>query len=284
MLSINDDVLVKISEFLFDADKIAWSATCMLMGRLRHKFIYHECITVRIIKHLSYFDRFENVAITNAKDRYPKRAKFIHFCADNTDIPYGITHLSFDYGFNQPINDCIPTTVTHLKFGIDFDQPINGNIPSSVISITFGSCFDQSLRYLPLTISKLFINVQNMKEIYIPSSVKTLSLRSLDTKIKRCIPSTVTKLKLYDNTTFIVWCLPLFSSVSGVTRMTFPTNFINPIPGLIPSTVTHLKFGGNFWGSINGCIPKSVIEIRILNKNYNVWIDNEITSRVKIII
>jgi len=248
----------------------------------KHKFTYCDEIHVDEIFHLPYFDRFENVVIASARDKCPKSAKYIHFYADSVDIPKGITHLSFEHEFDKPLNDCIPPTVTHLvfgrcfnqsiyscipssvthlTFGNNFNKSIKGCIPSSVIYVTFGQFFNQSLRNLPPTVSKLSILAHNMNDIYIPPSIKKLILMSFGRNVRKCIPPTVTHLKLCHNYDELKLYYPLFSSTSGITHMTFAGS-CKPIPNFIPSTVTHLKFSKNFTGSIDDYVPGTVIDMK----------------------
>ena len=51
------------------------------------------------------------------------------------DLLNSITHLTFDYYFNQPV-DKLPNGITHLTFGICFNQTLDG-LPYSVCNITF---------------------------------------------------------------------------------------------------------------------------------------------------
>src|SRR5690606_15053083 len=79
----------------------------------------------------------------------PKNVKMIttskHYNEKLLGIPEGVTHLTFGYRFNRPINDSIPSSVTHLTFGDNFNQSINDAIPSSVTHLTFGWNFNQPI-------------------------------------------------------------------------------------------------------------------------------------------
>ena len=43
--------------------------------------------------------------------------KKIKLCTNNTNIPKCITHLKFDFEFDQNVKNCISNSVTHLIFG-----------------------------------------------------------------------------------------------------------------------------------------------------------------------
>ena len=73
---------------------------------------------------------------------YLKNIKYISLMTSiNTKIPDNITHLTFDYNFNQDIKECIPTSVTHLTFSDKFNQNIKECIPNSVTHLTLGNDF-----------------------------------------------------------------------------------------------------------------------------------------------
>ena len=58
-----------------------------------------------------------------------------------------ITHLEFDWQFNQPINALANNhTITHLTFGDYFNQPIDALLNNNTITyLTFGWSFDQPI-------------------------------------------------------------------------------------------------------------------------------------------
>src|ERR1700722_8929450 len=63
--------------------------------------------------------------------------KKICYIAYDKNIPSAVTHLTFDFEFNQDIKECIPLSVTHLTFGYKFNKDIKECIPLSVIHLTF---------------------------------------------------------------------------------------------------------------------------------------------------
>lgn len=77
-------------------------------------YAIYKSIRCAIIENIELIRMFPNI----------KRIKFITFNGSITDeLPPSLTHLTFDYGFNQPIQ-FLPPTLTHLTFGYSFNQPI----------------------------------------------------------------------------------------------------------------------------------------------------------------
>jgi len=124
--------------------------------QLKYKIVYTGLISLSKIKQLPYFDNFESVMLDTIITNYPRHAKFIYFLANGTNIPFKVTHLTFGFDFNQPINNCIPSSVSHLIFGFRFNQPIKDITPSSVTHLTFGELFDQPINNcIPSSVSHL---------------------------------------------------------------------------------------------------------------------------------
>jgi len=80
-------------------------------------------------------------------------------------MPDSITHLTFGWFFNQPINSCIPDSVTHLTFGYNFNQTINGCIPDSITHLTFGYDFNQSMDSMPNSVVNILLSRNYRREI-----------------------------------------------------------------------------------------------------------------------
>jgi len=89
----------------------------------------------------------------------------------------------------------------------------------------------------------------------IPNFITHLTFDNcFDESMARCIPSSVTHLKF---------------------------TYVNEPVNMIPSFITHLTFGKKFDHSIDD-VSLSVVEIK-LDKEYNVAINEDVRSRVKII-
>ncbi|QGR54374.1 f-box and fnip repeat-containing protein [Moumouvirus maliensis] len=158
---LNPDVLLYIFSYLSDKDKITICSTNKYFREYLNCVKFNGLYDYHQIRDLSFYSRF----------------KYIKYKANNTNIPEGITHLTFGNRFNQSINGCIPNSVTHLTFKWNFNQPIEGCIPNSITHLTFGNCFNQSIKGC------------------IPNSVTHLIFgKSFNQLIGECIPNRVTYL------------------------------------------------------------------------------------------
>jgi hypothetical protein len=62
----------------------------------------------------------------------------------------GVTHLTFDGGFNQPVERLDLKGVTHLAFGHSFNQPVEAIDLKGVTHLTFGLGFTRSIARMRL--------------------------------------------------------------------------------------------------------------------------------------
>jgi len=129
MLTLYDDIFIKISELLEQHEKIMLTMASVSLNRLKYVFRYYEKINIDKIIHLSYFDNFECVKLTPRNHTIvPKSVKHVYLKTCDSNIPPFVTHLLF-YGLIRTI---MPASVTHLAFGDFFDQSVIGCL-SSVI-------------------------------------------------------------------------------------------------------------------------------------------------------
>src|SRR5688500_8667884 len=101
MLTLHIDLILLISRYISDREKIYWSMSCKKMDSVKYKMIYREKINVERIIQLTYFDNFENVEAIGSINNRPKHAKYVHLCIHGTDIPSFVTHLTFGHYFNK---------------------------------------------------------------------------------------------------------------------------------------------------------------------------------------
>jgi len=264
MAMVCTDIILKISEYLTNNEKIKLSMTSKSNDKLKYKFMYCDEIHIDKIINLSYFDNFECIRISNRKNKYPKNVKHIYFKAYSRFLPPLVTHLEFFYEFNlpivipstvihltfgeyfnHPIKNCIPSSVTHLIFGQEFNQPIIDCIPSSVTHLEFGWDFDQSIKNnIPSSVTHLKFGYEFNKSINnLPSSVTHLTLGTKFNRQIKKMPSSITHLKFGDE---------------------FNRSIYN-----ISQSITHIRFGNFFNQSLCG-IPTTIIEIKIYKYNINV--------------
>jgi hypothetical protein len=257
------DMILKISEYLTDREKLYITMTSKLMDNFKYKLTYVEKVHIQWIKNKSYFDNFENVEISDVVSQFPKYVKNIYFEARTNLLSHvmnscRITHLDFGDLFNQPILYTIPESVTHLRFGRRYNKLLSNRIPNSVTHLTFGDSFNQPI----------------LNEI--PSLVTHLTFGcKFNQSIKNAIPLSVTHLTFgwyFDQ--------PINDAIpSSVTHLTFSGCFNQQIKNCIPSSLLYIKFGPLFSQSIDD-IPLSVEEI-ILSKCYPQDIDIKLMSKIK---
>ena len=184
MDTLTDEIL-HICAQLSDEDNINLSATSKRLSVIKFRIIFFTLICIKNIIHLSYFHQFTNVIMLDTNEFLPKHVTHLTFGyyfnqPINSCIPESVTNLTFGGHFNQPINGCIPDSVTHLTFDCNFDQPINGCIPESVTHLTFGDCFNQPINNcIPDSVTHLTFGDyfdQNIDEL--PISINNISLSS----------------------------------------------------------------------------------------------------------
>src|ERR1700761_9465678 len=117
-MNLDKYTILYIIELLDDYSKNSLIKTCQEINKL--KFL------------ITYINKYNYKKI---KNKIKKGYKFEKICyvTDNNYIQTSVTHLTFDYFFNQDIKGCIPDSVTHLIFGNCFNQDIKDCIPANVI-------------------------------------------------------------------------------------------------------------------------------------------------------
>lgn len=248
--SVINDIVIIIAKFLNDREKILFLSSSNRLHLLKNKIHYNEVINIMKIKDLTYYDMFTNVCISNLEHKPPK----------------SITHLYFDWYFNEDIKDflftSIMTNLTHIIFSTNFNKSIKGCIPNSVTYLHFGdeSIFNQDIEdCIPNAITHLFFGCQFNKNI------------------KACIPNSVTHLVFgpaFNQN--IEGCIPN-SMKANLTHLFFTFGFNQDIKGCIPNSVTHLFFGYEFNRNIKGYLPKS-LKYLVFGSNFDQQIDDECLS------
>uniref|UniRef100_A0A6C0CAG4 F-box domain-containing protein n=1 Tax=viral metagenome TaxID=1070528 RepID=A0A6C0CAG4_9ZZZZ len=265
MLALSTDIILEISNYLSDKEKIRLTTTCKLFNKLRHQMTYHRKIKLSKIRHLPYFNNFESVILSDETSKFPKAVKRIEISGISIQlrslferIPSSVTHLAFNKNFRAQINIPIPKSITHLTFNKYFDNPIVGIISSSVTYLTFGQYFNQSIKG------------------NIPNSVTHLKFGlDFNQPIENSIPQLVTHL-----TFGYFFDQPIANNLpQSITHLKFGTLFNQPVANNLPQSITHLKFGTLFNQPLEG-IPTSIVEI-IITSFYHKAIDKQIESKIK---
>src|SRR6266567_9223952 len=98
------DIWSHISNFIeTDYDRCQLMMTCKQISKTR--FYFNEMKPIKKIIKSSWFDNFINIMMFDGSEK----------------LPLFVTHLTFGFAFNQPINDAIPSSVTHLTFNWKFN-------------------------------------------------------------------------------------------------------------------------------------------------------------------
>ena len=192
-------------------------------------------------------------------------------------IPNSVTHLTFGYSFNQNIKDCIPNSVTHLTFGFRFNQDITNCIPNSVSHLTLGQLFNKNIKDCiigsttsptPITSTSIISTSTPSTSIISTSTPSTpiisnlthLTLENCKTKnIKDNILNSVTA-----NLTHLILNDNIDEIIDyGRVYTNRPPQIRYNIVDCIPKSVTHLTFGRHYNQTIEGCIPNNVTHLTL---------------------
>uniref|UniRef100_A0A6C0CAB6 F-box domain-containing protein n=1 Tax=viral metagenome TaxID=1070528 RepID=A0A6C0CAB6_9ZZZZ len=253
---LHEEIILEISEYLSNVEKINLSMSTKIFDNLRCKYIYRNKVDIAKILTLPYFDNFESVTI-HTYTVLPKRAKNIHFCITDTleTIPLLVTHMVII--FNYPIFSVYMSTLTHLTFDDCFNRLITGISSLSITHLTFGNSFNQSIEgHLPSTLTHLIFGNQFNKPI------------------KKAIPHSVTHLCFGND-----FDRSIDDCLKSVTHLIFGRNFDQPIHCRLPFTLTHLFLDASFNYTISN-IPPSVI-LLALPYSYNNFIS--VDAKVEIL-
>jgi len=187
-------------------DKCRLMMTCK--GITKCHFIFDEIIKVKKIAGSRWFNKFNNIITNSDLPSLPLFVTHLTFnwkCNKpiNGNIPSSVTHLAFGDCFNQPINNCIPPSVTHLVFCWDFNQPIDNCIPSSVTHLVFCNKFNQPVKNnIPESVINLTFRFDFYygKNCYIPPTVITINVILFDEEsdfIIQRIPHSVKEINFF---------------------------------------------------------------------------------------
>jgi len=186
-LPLSCDIFQYICYFLCDKDKCSIIRCNKILSKKCFPLFIDSININKIIGTIRY-NKYTNIIINKLDNgfRFPLLITHLTFGyyfnqPINDAIPSSVTHLTFGGHFNQPINDAIPSSVTHLIFGWNFNQPINDAIPSSVTHLTFGYSFNQPINdAIPSSVTHLTFDYYFNQSINdaIPSSITHLTFGS----------------------------------------------------------------------------------------------------------
>src|SRR5436853_434969 len=123
------DIVTIICEYLSDYDKLQFLLVSKNNFNHIKNIYFRDLVCIDKVYGLWYYNNITNILCD----------KFMKF-------PLCITHLTFEWNFNQDIKSAIPESVTHLTFGFKFNQDITSAIPTSMTHLTFGNNFNQDIK------------------------------------------------------------------------------------------------------------------------------------------
>lgn len=271
-----NDIYSYIGNYLEDIDKANLTAVSVATNSLKYVFVFRTLVPTERILHLSYYDSFENVELSEKDTKIPRRAKSVHYSAKDLPIPSHITHLTFSDQFDESIDNKLPSSVTHLVFGIHFNKLIKCCLPKSITHLSFCVYFDQPIAgCLPdsLICLKLGFFFNQPIKGNIPPSVTHLSLGPHFARFEEdCIPATVTHLCFF--------CL-YPDHINNVIPQSVTHIIISRLSNdvVLPLSLTHLTVTGHF--SYPGSqLPPSLISLT-LHPKYQHQLQN-INPTIKI--
>ena len=265
MQTLWPELILRISQYLSDYDKIMFSETSHEHNMYKFKFAYQDLINVIKIYALPMFENFECVLIPKRrKNKYPKNAKRVYFTREKSKVPYGVTHLV--YRCCVILTDsCIPSTVRCINFGEHFNRSIDACVPDTVTELKFGLYFQTQLTWLPSNLTHLILSAFDMplNGVLHMTSLTYLDLGvKFNQKITDEIPSTVTHLNLG-----YLFNHPIDGlRNTNVKYLKFGCQFNQSIEGNLPESLCSVSFGSEFDRKIDGLIPSSVTDLTFGSK------------------
>jgi len=251
MLSLCEDNILKISEYLSDYDKINLSMISKLLIVLKYKYAYVDKIHVDKIIMLPFYHNFRSVEITNLINKnMPSNVNNVYFVAKNNLVPSIVTHLTICKWSSMYIQENIISN-EHILNKLD---TYNHQIKWCTMFFKRNTIFIRVARYeKAIYFEKAEYDIANKIQL----KITHLSFETNHDNLIRGIPKTVIHLIFGDRfNQSIHQLIP-----QSVTHLTFGHNFNREIGHDIPPSVTHLTFGYNFNREINNSIPPSVTHL-----------------------
>ena len=268
------EIVNVIDRYINDNDKIRLLSTCKsAMGS--SGFVINKIFSITVIHKFWLFDSKTKICLN------------IHSWYDNIPINDNVFFVEFRPHSDECIEDCRffygnvnidkiyvgskHTHITHVKFDYYFDQSIEKKMLDSIKYLEFGEMYSFPINkeYLPSNLTHLVLKsiLFEPVPISLPDSLTHLTIQSWVNweSIK----------KLHRRTT-------VDSFPSKLTHLTFSNGFY-PLSDIgIPRTITHLSLGRQFYCSLRGQIPPSVIHLT-LPANFPIEYIVDIPTTVKYI-
>ena len=179
MLSLHEELIILISTFLNNKEKIVLASLTKSFTMFQKKFIYHDKIDARKIMNVPYNNNFTYVVYTHEPDYF--------------GIPPFVTHLYIDDWFNEPLDE-LPKSLKFIRISESFDNKIN--IPSSVTHMLFDEFAKYPYTELPPNVTHIMLEYYYHATHKFPDTIKYLFANKIDASSN--IVSSSTTIIYYD--------------------------------------------------------------------------------------
>uniref|UniRef100_A0A6C0C806 Uncharacterized protein n=1 Tax=viral metagenome TaxID=1070528 RepID=A0A6C0C806_9ZZZZ len=141
---MHKDLIIYISQYLSNNEKIYLSTTSSSLNSLKYEFIYDDCIAMDTVSHLSYYNNFASIKTNRLDKLFPVKMKYLH--------------LTVDHNTCDPVKNPIPNSVTHLTLMISDATSENYEVPTRAI----GNYITNSVTHFTLHLNTTYIKRQLM--------------------------------------------------------------------------------------------------------------------------
>ncbi len=188
-------------------------------------------------------DHLENITFLKFAARFnqpvlqlPPRLAHLIFGSDfDQHLPYlpsSLRSLKFGYCFNRLVSD-LPSLdkLTHLSFNFQFNQPIF--LPKNLTHLSLGYCFNQQITFLPHTLLQIILGYHfNYQLPNLPPNLEVILFSPLH-EYEYVLPPTITKLRIPSK-------IPInYSLPKKITHLRFE---LRSLPSTtLPTTITHFS-------------------------------------------
>lgn len=179
------------------------------------------------------------------------------------ELPPNLTHLSFDYFFDNPI-EFGDNNLTHILFGDCFNSPIS-NLPSSLQFLSLGACYEEDLPSFPHSLTELHLGNLSPPLLSIPIGLKNLVLGREYTHSLPPPPSSLQSITFSNvhlpATLEFISKLPSYASVHLYFLLSDPS--MTSLSSSLPSQVKKITITEDFTQPITFSFPPSLSQLNV---------------------
>lgn len=253
--NLPQELILRISAYLDDPDKLYLSECCFQFSLLRNVFTFSTRISV--LSEIKYYNRFINVFIDRemCAYRFPACVKSITLVRDSRKFEH--------YPNSKKIQIKIPDGIESVIQKSD-SFIIASPLPDSIkyLEIIDDNFLSHNVIPMSRNLEELYLNGNyyqylSLKNI-LPFGLKKLTLDTyFNLSITDSLPESLISLKFgqyFDNV--VINNLP-----KGLLTLEFGRRFNKSIAGTLPQGLQHLKFGYFFNQPVIGFLPKNLIRL-----------------------